>query len=269
MLCLFSQQQHVHGFIFFYCKQAGVLVSKKKLFSSSNMRTARFTFKVTEGHEQCVSLQAATEQMWLPKSYYIPAIISEPWASAEAKACMDSSLRPDLLCIQPHKTQIIWWHADASPAVLASLLQPVCGSIEHFLESSFYGSQNVVKFPSSGTFHRNTRAPLTMPFNVSPCQALPLLIRMSGTLCVWLRSSMEGWLKLGDGGRWGWGVAFLAIPWKKGCNHGSKPRGGLNYAWLHKAQSYQRAMSQQTQPHWASDPRKSPLERKKKKTQKK
>lgn len=123
--------------------------------------------------------------------------------------------------------------------------------------------------PSSGTFHRNTRAPLTMPFNVSPCQALPLLIRMSGTLCVWLRSSMEGWLKLGwgwggGGGLWGWGVAFLAIPWKKGCNHGSKPRGGLNYAWLHKAQSYQRAMSQQTQPHWASDPRKSPLEKKKK-----
>lgn len=35
---------------------------------------------------------------------------------------------------------------------------------------------------------------------------------------------------------------------KKECNHGSKPRGGLNYAWLNKAQGYQRAMSQQTQP---------------------
>lgn len=36
---------------------------------------------------------------------------------------------------------------------------------------------------------------------------------------------------------------------KKGCNHGSKPRGGLNYAWLNKAQGYQQAMSQQTLPH--------------------
>lgn len=52
---------------------------------------------------------------------------------------------------------------------------------------------------------------------------------------------------------------------KKGCNHGSKPRGGLNYAWLNKAQGYQWAMSQQTRPHsGAPDSRRTLLEEKKK-----
>lgn len=66
-------------------------------------------------------------------------------------------------------------------------------------------------------------------------------------MTVWSRSSREGWLK------WRGVVCilghFMKKKKKKGCNHGSKPRGGLNYAWLNKAQGYQRAMSQQTQPH--------------------
>lgn len=75
----------------------------------------------------------------------------------------------------------------------------------------------------------------------------------------------------GPPGKAGWSgrgvVCILGHFMKKGCNHGSKPRGGLNYAWLNKAQGYQRAaMSQQTLPHsGAPDSKRTPLKREKKK----
>ena len=58
----------------------------------------------------------------------------------------------------------------------------------------------------------------------------------------WGPRGKAGWLK------WRGVVCIPGHFMKKGCNHGSKPRGGLNYAWLNKAQGYQRAMSQQSLP---------------------
>lgn len=60
---------------------------------------------------------------------------------------------------------------------------------------------------------------------------LVLQIRMSGKLCVTLRSSMEGCLKLRDEGG---GGCILGHSMKKGSNHGREPSGGLNCAWLYK-----------------------------------
>lgn len=69
---------------------------------------------------------------------------------------------------------------------------------------------------------------------------------------VWYTLWLSDW---GPPGKAGWSGGgggegcILGHFMKKGCNHGSKPRGGLNYAWLNKAQGYQQAMSQQTLPH--------------------
>lgn len=78
-----------------------------------------------------------------------------------------------------------------------------------------------------------------------------------------MRSSREGRLK------WRGVVCILGHFMKKGCNHGSKPRGGLNYAWLNKAQGYQRAMSQQTPASlWSSRLQEDPTQARKKKKKK-
>lgn len=64
---------------------------------------------------------------------------------------------------------------------------------------------------------------------------------------VWYTLWLSDWGppgKVGWSGGGGGGVCILGHFMKKGCNHGSKPRGGLNYAWLNKAQGYQWAMSQ-------------------------
>lgn len=66
---------------------------------------------------------------------------------------------------------------------------------------------------------------------------------------------------------WGWGV--LGQFMKKGCNYGSKPRGGLNYAWLNKAQGYRQAMFHQTALLWSSWLLEEPTRGKKKKKPKK
>lgn len=70
---------------------------------------------------------------------------------------------------------------------------------------------------------------------------LPHLISRLGTLCDCLIVVLLGRPAEVEGG------SLHSWPFhEKGCNHGSKPRGGLNYAWLNKAQGYQRAMFQQT-----------------------
>lgn len=73
-----------------------------------------------------------------------------------------------------------------------------------------------------------------VPFKRVPVPDLPLLISRSGTLCDCLIEVLQGRPAEVEGV-----VCILGHCMKKGCNHGSKPRGGLNYAWLNKAQGYQ------------------------------
>lgn len=61
------------------------------------------------------------------------------------------------------------------------------------------------------------------------------------------------------------GVGILGQFMKKGCNHGSKPRGGLNYAWLNKARGYPQVMFHQTSSLWSSWLLEEPTRGKKKK----